>query len=204
MHPLRKPFALAVLCLAISAGFFLFFATRDRPAVVNHATILPEPMSLPEFSLTDQDGNTFTRDDLLGAWHLVFFGFTNCPDICPATLQQLSIAGNRVAEGGAGFPAIILISVDPARDTPIALRAYTAHFGRHVTGVTGDPDELRKLTNALGIYFAVSGERNGNYSVDHSAAVLLLNDKAQWSAVFSAPHSIDAFVHDVPILTGAL
>jgi len=181
----------------------VYYASHGMRETPTHATVLPESMPLPQFSLVDQSGKPFTRDNLLGSWHLLFFGFTNCPDICPATLQQLAIAGRRVAEQGETFPGVILVSVDPERDTPDTLRAYTEHFGDNVVGVTGSVDELRKLTAALGIYFAKSDEANGNYSVDHSAAVLLLNDEAEWTAVFSAPQDIDALIHDVPILASS-
>jgi len=202
MQPTRLLVSIVLLFFALIGAVAVYFASHGTRATPTHATVLPEPMPLPQFSLVDQSGNAFTRDDLLGRWHLLFFGFTNCPDICPATLQQLAIAGKRVAGQGATFPGVVLVSVDPERDTPDTLRAYTSHFGSNVVGVTGPAEEIRKLTRALGIYFARSDESNGNYSVDHSAAVLLLNDQAEWVAVFSAPQDIDALVHDVPLLAG--
>ena len=136
-----------------------------------------------------------------GQWSLIFFGFTHCPDICPATLQQLAIARSRVlAEGETEFPNILLISVDPERDTPEIMAEYVGHFGPGITGVTGSLDELRNLTSALGIYFEKAGDENGSYSIDHSAVVLVITPPADLHALFSAPHDISKFVEDIPLI----
>ncbi|MDH3440147.1 MAG: SCO family protein, partial [Gammaproteobacteria bacterium] len=181
--------------------FFLYLATYGSRVEPVTATNLPMPRPLPAFSWRDQRGDPFTRESLTGGWHLVFFGFTNCPDICPATLQQLAIARNRVLEDGGDFPRIVLVSVDPERDTPAILKDYVASFGDDVIGVTGDRQELIALTKPLGIYFEKSGQSDSDYSVDHSSVVLLIDGAAEWRALFSAPHDVASFVHDVPLLT---
>jgi len=202
MNPVRKALAIAFLFLAFSGvAVVLFLAFQVNRAQAEFATILPAPTALPDFAMVDHTGQPFGKDQLRGNWSIVFFGFTHCPDICPATLQQLAIARSRVIEAGGAFPRIILISVDPERDTPAAMAAYVSNFGDDVIGVSGNPDELVKLTKTMGIFFAKSGDLDGNYSVDHSAAVLVINENAEWHSLFSAPHNIDSFVHDVPILT---
>ena len=126
------------------------------------------------------------------------------PDICPATLQQLAVARSRVLTAGEnGFPNIVLISVDPERDTPEVMANYVSHFGDGIIGVTGQLDELRKFTSALGIYFEKSVDESGIYSVDHSAVVIVVNRRAEFHALFSAPHKIDHFVNDLPLITGS-
>jgi protein SCO1/2 len=195
MNPARKFLAIVFLFAAFSGGaFFLFKAVEGGRTLVD-ATRLPEPMALPGFQLVDHTGAPVTRDRFNGDWQLVFFGFTNCPDVCPATLTQLAIAKQRVEADGAAFPEIVLVSVDPVRDTPDKLARYVSGFGDGVTGISA-------LTGPLGIYFARSGDLDGNYSVDHSSVVLLINPSAEWQAVFSAPHTVDNFVHDVKILIG--
>jgi len=185
-------------------GFFTYLAFMGPPAVPTHATVLPEPKSLPEFSLLDQAGNEFNRESFSGNWSLVFFGFTHCPDICPATLQQLSLARAKVtADSDRGFPRIVLVSVDPERDTPEVLDAYIKHFGEGVTGVTGSLPQLMNLTSSIGIFFAKSDQEGDAYGVDHSAVVLLINPDAEFHALFSAPHKIEHFVDDVPLITGS-
>jgi protein SCO1/2 len=195
--------ALLVLTALVGGTVFMYQglqSARMQPAV---ATIWPTPKPLPEFSLLDHSGNEFTTENLRGQWSLVFFGFTHCPDICPATLQQLAIARSRLKESGKATPNIILVSVDPERDTPDVIGDYVSHFGSEVIGVTGDISELTKLTSAGGIFFAKSELPDGSYSVDHSAAILLINDDGAIYASFSAPHNVDSFVNDVPILMGS-
>ena len=202
MNPARKALTTAFLFFALGGGVVLLYlgvaGNRSEPVA---ATVLPTPRPLPTFSLIDQNGEPFTKDSLSGRHSVLFFGFTNCPDVCPATLQQLAVAKKRLAADGYVFPDIVLVSVDPERDTPEALAAYVDHFGADITGVTGDADETGRFASELGIYVSISERRGENYNVDHSAAVLLVNADAAWQAVFSAPHTIDGFVHDMPLLT---
>jgi len=205
MRSFREFIALGLVITAFAGGvafmFLAFSGPRDMPV---HATALPQSVALPQFELLDQHGAPFDRDSFAGHWSLVFFGFTNCPDICPATLQQLAIARNRMMSGGeSDFPHIVLISVDPERDTPDTMTSYVEHFGAEITGVTGKLDELRKLTSTLGIYFEKSASDNGQYSVDHSAVVIVVNPQAEFQAVFRAPHKIEHFVDDLPRITGS-
>jgi protein SCO1/2 len=167
--------------------------------------VLPAPGVLPEFSLQDQHGQPFGRVDFEGQWSLVFFGFTNCPDVCPTTLQVLSSAKQQLAtRNHEPLPRIVLVSVDPERDTPDAMGQYVDYFGEGNIGVTGSMDELRKLTGALGIYFEKSpldmNATDDNYSVDHSAVVLVINPRARFHALFSAPHTVENFVNDLPLV----
>ena len=176
-----------------------FQASRCTP---QHATVLPQSAELPPFSLLDHNGVAFDNNSFNDRWSLVFFGFTHCPDICPATLQQLAVARSRVLEAGASeFPRIVLISVDPERDTPELMAEYVGQFGDGITGVSGSLDELRKLTSAFGIFFESSGGEGGDYSVSHSAAVIVINKRAEFHALFSAPHKVENFVSDIPLIT---
>ena len=196
-----KNFIIAiVLAIALSAGIFV--ATRlQAPAVLKAAFVLPTAMPLPEFSLLDQAGSAVTRDSFRDRWDLVFFGFTHCPDICPTTLQILAVARNELeAAGQEPLPRIVLISVDPERDTPELIGEYVDYFGDGNLGITGSLDELRKLTSKLGIYFEKQAGESDDYAVDHSAAVLLINPDGEFHALFSGPHSIENYVHDVPLI----
>lgn len=201
MNPAPKFVAIALLMIGFGGGAaFLYLALMTSGGAPVRATVLPESRPLPPFALVDHRGRPFTRDDLAGEWRLLFFGFTHCPDICPATLQQLAIARKRAIDNGDPFPGIVLVSVDPERDTPAALDAYIRSFGDGVTGLTGTIESLTALTKPLGIYFAKSGDVAGDYSVDHSSVVLLVDDQAAWRAVFGAPHDVASFVRDVSLL----
>lgn len=196
---------LAVLVIAVAAVFAI--RSIDQATVaIRLATVLPEPMPLPEFELTDQDGNAFTRDSLLGHSSLLFFGFTHCPDICPATLQRLALARRELASqrGNAGpLPDIILISVDPDRDSTDILKAYTSHFGEGVTGLSGESEELQRLASALGIYYARDDSTGPDYTISHSTAVLLINGEAKFQALFNAPLDMESLVSDLTMLADA-
>jgi protein SCO1/2 len=204
MNPTRKILFFFLLFLAFTGGIlFMYQGILGGRAQPEFATVWPSPMPLAEFSLVDQNGDTFTRNELKDQWSLVFFGFTHCPDICPATLQQLAIANRNLQESGMAVPEIVLVSVDPERDTPDALATYVSIFPGEIRGVTGDIGEITKLTSSAGIFFEKSESANDDYSVDHSAAVLVINEDASIHASFGAPHSIDSLVNDLPILMGS-
>ena len=201
---LRSTVIAILAVVAIGTGAWLSSLLTRPPAQPLVATVLPAGAELPEFALLDQDGAPFGRDAFEGHWSLVFFGFTQCPDICPLTLQVLASAQQQLATADADpLPRIVLVSVDPERDTPEIMRDYVGYFGDGHIGVTGELDELRKLTSSLGIFFAKSGVDGDTYSVDHSSVVLLLNPDGELHALFSAPHEADTFVHDLPIIMAA-
>ena len=208
MHQIRKIVFVTIAVLALGGGATAVFMQLQGPHQLPlYATVMPTPLPLPEFQLQDQSGKQFDRQSLRGGWSLVFFGFTHCPDICPATLQQLAIARGKVMAAGNGqensFPQIILISVDPERDSVEIMREYVGHFAADIKGVTGDIEELKKLTAVLGIFFEKSTDNGEDYNVAHSAVVLLINPDAEFHALFSAPHDVENFVHDVPLLAGS-
>lgn len=204
MH--AKQFLLIVLSLvAIACGAWLSYQLVAPSAKPGTATILPQPLALPEFVLVDQHGDAVRPDDFRGRWSLVFFGFTHCPDVCPLTLQVLADARRQLAAAGESpLPTIVLVSVDPERDTPEVIGNYVDYFDTDAIGVTGDLAEVQKLTSGLGVFFQRAARDDDNYAVDHSAVVLLIDPDARFRALFSAPHEAGNFVNDLPlILSGA-
>ena len=193
-----------LLGAAIAVGLTFALRVADKPAVPVRATILPAGNALPDFELRDHDGTVIGREVFEGQWDLVFFGFTHCPDICPATLQILAQARKQLAaRGQEPLPRIVLVSVDPERDTPEIMKKYVSAFGDGNLGITGDLAEVTRLTEALGIYFARAPADDGNYSVDHSTVVLVINPQGRFQALFSTPHRVDDFVHDLPLILTA-
>jgi protein SCO1/2 len=205
MNP-RRLFIAAVAVIAIATGTWLSFNVASPPPPPPQpvvATLLPAGNELPAFSLLDHNGSAIDQGAFVGNWDLVFFGFTHCPDICPMTLQVLAEArGQLAADGFDPLPRIVLVSVDPERDTPEQLGSYIGYFGDGNLGITGDLEEIRKLTGGLGIWFEKSGTGD-DYSVDHSAAVLVIDPAGQLRALFSAPHKAENYVHDLPIVMSA-
>jgi protein SCO1/2 len=201
----RKYFIATVAIIAIVTGTWLTSRVLSPPPLPQTATLLPAATDLAEFSLLDQDGAVFTRSSFEGRWNLVFFGFTHCPDVCPLTLQVLAKARQQmIDEGRDELPRIVLVSVDPERDTPEAIGQYVAYFGDDMIGVTGELSELRKLTDGLGIFFEKSGFdsdiEGDNYSVDHSAVVIVVDPDGRFHSLFGAPHKAENFANDLPII----
>lgn len=200
MRP-RNLLIAALAVFAIVFGGWTSYRLASPPAEPSTATLLPTPERLPDFSLIDRHGNAVGPSVFEGRWDLVFFGFTHCPDICPLTLQTLADARRRLADADRQpLPRIVFVSVDPDRDTPAKLGEYVDHFGDGILALTGDLDELRKLTGELGIYFEKVPTEGGDYTVDHSAVVLVVNPRGEFSALFGTPHSAGNFVHDLPII----
>lgn len=165
-------------------------------------TQLPQPRALPAFTLTDQDGQTFSAQSLTGRWTLLFPGFTYCPDVCPTTLALLKQVKARL---GADHPLrVVFLSVDPERDTPQRLKTYTAQFDPDFVGVTAAEPQLGAIARAFGIAYAkVPGATPESYQMDHSAAIILLNPQAQIVAYLTPPFDPAKLVADLEPLTGA-
>tara|TARA_R110002096_G_scaffold6305_11_gene29316 strand:+ start:11441 stop:12052 length:612 start_codon:yes stop_codon:yes gene_type:complete len=199
-----KQFLIALL-LGSSLAVGIFIATKPaEPRTPIAALMIPQPDPLPDFSLLDQHGNPITADSFRGQWDLVFFGFTHCPDICPTTLQTLAKSKTALIDAGVeSIPRIVLVSVDPERDTPEALKRYVEYFGDDNLGVTGDLEEIRKLTDGLGIYFEKAATTGENYNVDHSAVVIVVDPQGRFAALFSAPHKAEQYLHDFPIIVAS-
>ena len=189
-----------IIVLALVAGALFAACSRETAAPVS-ALVLPGGNALPEFALLNQHGERADESVFEGQWDLVFFGFTHCPDICPTTLQVLATARAKLVDAGQSpLPRIVLVSVDPERDTPEILGQYVDYFGDGNLGLTGTLEEVRKLTDDLGIYFEKQPADGDSYGVDHSAAVLVIDPDGKFSALFSGPHSVDNYVHDLPII----
>jgi protein SCO1/2 len=192
----------AVVAAGILAGAAVAHQMlRERATEVpglERATLYQEPRPLPGFSLVDQDGARFGPSRLRGRWSFLFFGFVNCPDICPATLATLAAARNSLDELPADArPGVTLVSVDPGRDTPAILGRYVSHFDRSFQGVTGSPAEIDALARNLGVAVLVgASDDTGNYPVDHSAAIFLVDPQGRVAALFSAPHDAAVIARD--------
>jgi len=138
--------------------------------------------------LVDQNGKPFTKQFFQGKWTLVFFGFTSCPDICPTTLGILSNFYNELQKAGdADQLQIVMVSVDPARDTPEKLREYTAYFNPAFTGVTGEYMELVKFAGDLNSGFTKAPIAGGGYLMEHSGNITVINPRGDYHGFFKPP-----------------
>lgn len=188
---------LAALLAGVGAALLL---TRGggAPSALERATWFETPRPVPAVALVDHAGRPYGPERLRGRWSYLFFGFTHCPDVCPVTLATLAEARRSLGDlAPDAQPRVVFASVDPARDTPEALARYVQHFDPSFTGVTGNADAVESLTRALGVV-AILGtpDDHGGYSVDHSAAVFLVDPDARIVAVSSAPHDAGVLARD--------
>jgi len=196
-------FPVILAAFALIAAAWLGYGLLPNPmAEIRRATLLPQSLPLPSFALTDHRGESLTSASLKGTYTLLFFGFTNCPDVCPLTLGRLAAAHRRLAEAQTdGLPRILFVSVDPGRDSLERLARYVGAFDAPITAATGSDAALAALTGPLGIYYhRGDGE---DYTVEHSTAVLLVNPAGKLMATFPAPHEADALAHDLALLLKA-
>ena len=131
------------------------------------------------FTLVDQDGRTVTERDFAGATHLVFFGFTHCPDVCPTTLQQV---GDVLAAMGPRAKAmrVAFVTVDPERDTPAVLKAYLSSFDPRIVGLTGTPEQVAAAVRAYRGYSRKVPGKDGDYVMEHTALVYVMDARNEF------------------------
>ncbi len=157
---------------------------------------------VPDFALTGATG-TLTRRDLQGRWAFVFFGYTNCPNACPATLAILNHVQEALRARGAEAPRIVFVSLDPARDTPAMLQRYVSAFGSDAVGVTGDPAALQGLMTFFGVTVErQAGADAAGYTLDHTTNFFLLRPDGRWLATFAPADDGEAVLDDTATLMG--
>jgi protein SCO1/2 len=185
---------------ALLGALLLTGCSAPEPPELRQATLLPVAKAVADFKLTDQTGRPFTLDNLEGRWTLAFFGYTHCPDVCPTSMAMLGqVQRNLAKDPNTGeLPQVVFFSVDPERDTPELLASFVPYFHASFIGVTGDADEILKLTRQLGIiYGKVEGSGSDAYLVDHSAAIILFDPQGQFRALFNVPHKPENIVADL-------
>jgi protein SCO1/2 len=186
--------ALAAVLLGVVAGIGWFPAKEAGPTTI---TLLPSPRPVDNFTLSGADGKPFTHSDLRERWTLIFAGYTYCPDVCPTTLTQLKETMTKLGDD-AGSLQILFLSVDPERDTPERLAKYVHYFDPRFRAATGPVPALENLGKALGFVFAkVPGKTPDSYTIDHSAAMMLVNPQAQLAGYIVPPFATDALAHDL-------
>ena len=171
------------LAAVLAAGLWL---RAEQPAAG-----APEPVTIgAPFTLTASDGHRFSSASMAGTPYVLFFGFTNCPDVCPTTLARLAKLRRSLPKGDTAF-ALLFVTVDPQRDTPAELARYAALFSTPIVALTGTPAEIAAVTKSFGIYSKRVAQPGGGYSVDHSAATLLFDRSGKFVATI-APDESDA------------
>ena len=183
--------AIALFMFVIVAGFvYRIQQPRVMTAAemkINNLYLLDTPRNIGEFELIDHRGEVFNPARLEGRWTLVFFGFTSCPDICPTTMAFLNEFMGQLEGTEAEDTEIVMVTVDPARDTVELLASYVPYFNTDFTGVTGEFLDIHRFATALNTPFRKVPGQDENYQVDHSSNVVLINPRGDYHGFFKAP-----------------
>lgn len=213
---MTKRQSLVLLVVLAAALLGAWAALRVLPATppaqsaapsIRGATVLPHPRVLPAFALQQSDGTTLTAEELRGRWTVLFLGFTHCPDICPTTLAQLASAQKQwAALPDATRPRVLLVSADPERDSPELLGRYAHGFHPDTLAATAPVPQLEAFVRSLSLVFMKVPGSSGDpadYTVDHSATLVLLDPQARMAGVVQPPFGIQALAEDLAALTQA-
>lgn len=189
-------FIIAPLSLGILFSIYINQSQNSLEGV--RATVLSEGKFLPEFTLEDHHGKSFTNENLKGQWSFIFFGYTHCPDICPTTLSLLNQVDQVLKkETDIALPKTVFISVDPERDTVKHLAEYVSYFNPEFIGVTGRIENIQMLSSALGIAFGQESiQEDGSYEIYHGARVMLIDPDARLRALFSLSPDVNTIASD--------
>ena len=194
---IRRPSRLVVLAatfalgLAVCAGLVFLMTGRFSSTPAFQSATVGGPIQL-----TDQNGKPFSDKDLKGKPFLVFFGFTHCPDVCPTALFEVS----EILRGlgpDANRVGALFVSVDPERDTPAVLKDYLSSFDPHLRGLTGDPAAVAAVAKAYRVYYKKVPLEEGDYTMDHTALVYLMDKQGRFVAPFNIKQSTEAAVADL-------
>lgn len=199
--PSGKSYFLFILIAIVAIGSGLLVQSSKTPPIdrpeFKKIILLPNTKPLINVDFVDHEGKKFGLEQLTGKWSLLFFGFTNCPDICPTTMQTLKQVKSKVEQAGVWHNyQVIMVSVDPERDTTERLSNYVPYFDPEFIGISGPLESTASFAKNVGIlFFKNEATTNGGYDVDHGAAIILVNPQGQYAGVITAPH-IEATISD--------
>lgn len=194
--------AVVALVLGLTVGKVLNAPQQQDPAALLDAGIvlLPQSRALPALSLLDEQGEAQALDRLTGRWTLLFFGYTFCPDICPTTLAQLRELNTLLPEAARNNLQVILVSVDPNRDTPAQLKTYLGYYDAGFQGLTGEQASIQKLANGVSIPFIPADTSKENYTVDHSGNLVIVGPDGRQRGFIRAPLNNQKLKAQLPAL----
>lgn len=189
---IQKTVIVMVAAVAVVIGLTVNKVTRpvplDREQLSRAGIFLFEqPRSIPEVSMRSAADEPWGREDLVGQWDLLFFGYTFCPDICPTTMAELRQVVTSLPDDQRERMQVTMVSVDPNRDTPEQMSSYLGFFNAGFKGATGEPDELAQLAQALSVAYIEPDTSTENYLVDHSGQVILVDPQGQYAGFIRPP-----------------
>lgn len=173
---------------------FSTYMHRDKSLSTEEAASLgyiqfEKPRAVQGLEMVDQEGNPVNERVFQGHWSFVYFGFTYCPDICPTTLAML----DKALEGVEVPPEVVLVSVDPERDSPEQLKRYLAAFSPAFKGMVGTHDATVTFATQVNVAFGkIPGREAGTYTMDHTGSIVVMNPSGEYAGFIKAPHDIQS------------
>lgn len=182
---IKTALLLLLLVFAIIATFAWSVMKKNNEVGVQEIKLYPSNKELPVFSLTDEANRPFNNQSLVGKWSLLFFGYTHCPDVCPATMSNLARVMEKIPVADQNNIQVVLVSVDPERDSINQLKTYVEFFNKNFKGATGKDEQLQLFSQSLGaVYFKGEVDEKGNYAVDHTSKVFVVNPEGKRAGLF--------------------
>jgi protein SCO1/2 len=213
MSTRKNRIALTVGCLLAFAALFTGLFVSQHMSMKNkkidpsqfNGTLLESPREIEAFHLTGTDEAAFTNQSLQGNWTMIFFGFTQCGYLCPTTLAELAKMYRTLEQNGVKpLPRIVMITLDPERDSLEKLKQYSTSFHPSFFAARGEDAVVKNMTREMGVAFAKVSDPNsedaGNYDIQHSGAIMLFNPKGQLTAFFTTPHQETLLAKDYTLL----
>lgn len=186
---------------ALITSLFVYRTTHNQNMTAindGDTLIMPVGRDLKTIELVNTDNSDFTERNLYKHWTLMFFGFTHCNSVCPVTLEMISKTYPALHSAIPNLQ-VVFVSLDPERDDKKTLQAYTKSFNPSFVSVSGKIESVRKLQGQLGIYSAIDGtpDKNGDYQLQHTASIMLINPKGKWVGMFKYGMMPDNFKQSV-------
>ena len=198
----QTKFLIVIAVIAAIAGFLYSNSYFNKETKLNFQSLLvyPSQKNFSGFQLQSHDNPNLTIENFKGHWTLLFFGFTHCPDVCPTTLADLQKVFKIIS--ATEKPEVLFVSVDPERDTPQSLKEYTNFFNPNFKSATGDATNILATASQIGVAYHIEDHEadNKNYSVDHTAAVFLINPEQQLYGIFRSPLNPKMIANDLTLL----
>jgi len=199
MHKRNFIKTIAAGALSVGAGA-VFVACTEAPNPAFKGVDITGVDYARDLPLTDQFGQQRHLKDFAGKVVAVFFGYTNCPDVCPTTMSELAQVKSDLGAEGDRLQ-VLFVTVDPERDTPEVLKAYMAHFDPSFLALRGSPEELAAVAKDFKIFYKqVPGDTPTSYSMDHSAGMYMFDPKGQLRLFQRYGSSTQALVDDTRLL----
>tara|TARA_R110000787_G_scaffold143488_5_gene257258 strand:+ start:36532 stop:37134 length:603 start_codon:yes stop_codon:yes gene_type:complete len=183
------------IIIGITLGFGASeFWHRDRSRLAPTATEAIRDSIKSDFALVDHTGKSVTDENYRGKWLLVFFGFTNCPDVCPTALNEIAQIIENLGEKAAKVQPLF-ITIDPERDTPERMAEFVSAFDPRITGLTGTPEQIKASTKSFKVYYAKEVQKGApdGYTMEHTASLYLIDPKGR----FVRPYSYNATIEEI-------